>query len=145
MRFLIASILLAAVTGCVTHNEEKPYVYTPTITVTLSYLYHTNNCSVAVLEMKNVSEYPIWFEGEDNGQPACCLEYKSSPVAEHSPGMLWGDIPLTMYRLDSGQSNKFVLSRKEFTEPFRVGVWISESRTQEDLQNLIYWSPFINP
>src|SRR5882672_8096402 len=77
MRAVLAFISALAVVGCATEQREQPHAYSPPVVVTLKSLQHTNDYSVAVFTMKNVSSNPMWFDGEEREHPACCMEYKS--------------------------------------------------------------------
>ena len=148
MRAILAPIVALVLLGCATEERVKPYVYSPPVVVAFKSLQHTNGYYVAVFKMTNVSSEPMWFDGEIRHAPACCIEYKSVPVAEHSKGEMgyyWGDTGLSRYQLASGESMDFHIVRREFTGPFRAGVWLSAEADNKTMDDLIYWSDYVSP
>ena len=138
-------LLLLVVAGCASHRDEHPYVYTPPIIVALKNLQHTNDNSIAVFTMSNVGSEPMWYDGEDQDHPACCMEYEGMMYSGHSPGDFWGDAGLGRYELAPGQSVDFIFGRKDFSGPFRVGVWLGEEEDQKTMDDEIWWSAYITP
>jgi len=134
--------------GCASHHEQ-PYVYTPPVVIALKSLQHTNDHSIAVFTMSNVGSWSMWYTGEDQDHPAYCLEYKGMMYSLHTMsdcmGGFWGDTGLGRYELAPGQSRDFIVRRKEFSGPFRVGFWLGEYEDMKRLDDLIWWSAYINP
>lgn len=145
MRSLNTIILLVIFAGCAARRDTPPYVYTPPVVVSLVSLYSTNGYSLATFAFTNVSSVPMWYDGEGRESPACCIEYKIMPLAEHSPGTYWGDTGLERYKLSPGESGTFRVTRKQFSGPFRGGVWLCEEMDNRTADDSIYWSPFITP
>jgi hypothetical protein len=146
MRSIVAFTSTLILLGCAAQHPEQPYVYRPPVTVTLTSLRRTNNYFVAVFTVANVSSEPMWFDGEGRDNPACCIEYKNMPLAEHTPGgYYWGDTGLGRYMLAPGESSLFNIRREQFSGPFRAGVWLSADPNNETQHDLIYWSNFVSP
>lgn len=142
---LSAITLLLIFVGCATQRDTPPYVYTPPVVVSLASLCSTNGYSLAIFTFSNVSSAPMWYDGEGRESPACCMEYKSMPLAEHSPGFYWGDTGLGRYKLSPGESGTFRVTRKQFSGPFRAGVWLCEEWDNRTANDSIYWSPYVTP
>ncbi|MFZ0828465.1 MAG: hypothetical protein WAO02_13680 [Verrucomicrobiia bacterium] len=147
MRAITMFSLLLFMAGCASHHDEQPYVYTPPVVIALKSLQHTNDHSIAVFTMSNVGSWSMWYDGEGQDHPACCMEYKGMMYSGHSMGGLWGDTGLGRYELAPGQSRDFIFGRKEFSGPFRVGVWLGEYKDMDmkRLDDLIWWSAYVNP
>ena len=143
---LVTLVALLLFEGCEAPRQSGVYNYSAPVVVTFMNLQHTNNSAVAFFMMKNVSDTPMWYSGEEREHPACCVEYKSMPLSSHSAGgSLWGDTGLTRYKLGPGQSVVFGINRSEFSEPFRGGVWLSPELVNKTTIDLIYWSEFVSP
>jgi hypothetical protein len=145
-RAALTLIPILVFVGCSTERRVQSYIYSPPVVVTFHSLRRTNDSSIAAFEMTNVSREPMWFDGEAEDRPACCIEYKSMPVAEHSAGGgLWGDAGLGRYQLGPGESREFHVVRSKFTGSFRAGVWLSSEADNKTQNDLIYWSDFVSP
>jgi hypothetical protein len=147
MRLLIASIFALVVLGCATQPQQQNYVYTPPVVVTLKALYRTNNYSVAVFTMKNISSEPMWYDGERRDHPPCCIQYRSVIQTEACPDMgeFWGDTGLMRYKLAPGEAGTFRVRRSQFLEPFRAGVWLSKEADNRTVNDSVYWSTLVSP
>jgi hypothetical protein len=89
----------------------------------------------------------MWFDGEGMQHPGYTIENKSRPLGEPvlSNGLFWGDLGLGRYKLGPGQSSTFTIWRHEFTEPFRVGVWLSPEADNKTFSDRAYWSEIVSP
>lgn len=142
MRSFALVSLLVLVVGCASHRPEQPYVYTPPVVIAFKSLQHAHGGFFAVFTMSNVGTEPMWYDGDDRERPPYCIEYKGIKYWEHSKNV--SDMA-GRYELAPGQSVDFRLWRREFSGPFRVGVWLGLEKDQKTMNDDIWWSGYVNP
>jgi hypothetical protein len=144
---LLPTFALAAMCGCVAPKTPGDFKgYSPPVVLVLQNIQiMTNNCHVALLEMRNVSEGDMWFTGNSRGQPDYCVEREFSIGGwdDYMGGRFCGN-DMGRWRLAAGASTNFpvpIWPEREHRRRYRVGVVSSPFESPKPSTPVVtYWS-----